>query len=247
MNDMGAATLTKMTLDPAAYSTTIYGLQPGTMYTIYFGYKDYNTGDEGTVVDVVKVTTKPLSYSLTTTKVGLDGIHFNLKLNRDDGLDQNPASKVVLYLGSSTLADASINMTSDAYAAAFSDAGYEGIIVPSSSLGTSTFRLELEGFTIEGNTVNVRPDTSASPMYAQGSYQAVPMATQSVPEEAPAAPPAANTADDAKAAADDAKASAQAAAKANAKAQDDNSEKAATNAAADSPETTASDPEGGSE
>ncbi|MDR1013779.1 MAG: hypothetical protein LBL86_02195 [Coriobacteriales bacterium] len=183
MSDPGVNDITKITLDPAAYSTTVYGLQPGTMYTVYFGYKDYNGTADGTVVDVVKVTTKPLSYSLTTTLIGLDGIHFNLKLNKADGVDTgNTSAKVVLYTGANSLPDTSpVSMTTAIYNAAFSDAGYDGVIVPDTVLGTATFRLELEGFTINGNPVNVRPDTSTSPLYAQSVYQAAPVQVQQAP------------------------------------------------------------------
>jgi hypothetical protein len=185
LSDAGTtAGLTKTTLNPDEYSSIIYGLDPGTMYTIYFGYKDYNTSAEGTVVDVVKITTKPLTYGLTVQKVSDDGVHFNLKLNAGDGLD--PVGTVALYMGGST-PDGQVGVD---FAAAYTSGGWNGVVSLTSGqpIGTGTFTIDIEGFSINGNPVKIRPDSMQELLLAAAlSYAAAP---SSVPNDSAGAAPA---------------------------------------------------------
>ncbi|MDR1088824.1 MAG: hypothetical protein LBL23_06110 [Coriobacteriales bacterium] len=70
------------------YKATVYDLNPGTMYTVALGCKEYATGLD-TVVDVLKVTTPAIDYKVNVLKVGLTGVNFNVKLDSTFVLDQN--------------------------------------------------------------------------------------------------------------------------------------------------------------
>jgi hypothetical protein len=70
------------------YKTTIYDINPGTMYTVALGCKDYETGRD-TIVDIIKVTTPAINYNVNVTRVALDSVHFTLKLDSNYVLDQN--------------------------------------------------------------------------------------------------------------------------------------------------------------
>jgi hypothetical protein len=180
MSDTGMENLQKLSLDPAAYNAMLYDLAPGTMYTLYFGFRDYNSDEAGTVVDIVKVTTKPLNYSLTVSKVALDGINFNLKLSNTDNLDYTTTAKVALYVGTDPTPVSTAVLTTAAYNAAYSNEGWNGFVSYSAALlGNATFHLELEGLTINGQSVKTRPDTMMMAQYAMQSYQGEPVPVQS--------------------------------------------------------------------
>jgi hypothetical protein len=151
-------------LSAEEYETTVYGLDPGTMYTVQFGCRKYEDQDDaGEIADVVKITTKPLTYSLSATRVTPTGVEFNLKLNKGDGLDTD-SGKVVLNIGGNAAAETG----GVDYAAAYSADGWNGKVTY--SMGISEFTLELEGLKIGGQPVTLRPLYLTASAYAVATY-----------------------------------------------------------------------------
>ncbi|MDR0853757.1 MAG: hypothetical protein LBN34_05255 [Clostridiales Family XIII bacterium] len=136
-----------MDLDPESYQVLVHGLNPGTMYTVQFGCRIYESG-ESQIADIVKIATKPLSYSLTATKVRVDGIEFNLKLNSGDALDNT--GKVELLIGGTS--QTGVNIVFDNV---YTAEGWNGFIPFNTTI--TNFELALTGLQIGGSPITIKP------------------------------------------------------------------------------------------
>jgi hypothetical protein len=165
-------------LDAEEYEASIPGLDPGVLYTVQFGCRKYDS-DEMQISDVVKISTKPLTYNLTATKVaeGGAGVHFHLKMNEGDGLAGGKGD-VELLIGTTRKGSVAIN-----FKKAYSSGGWDGYIELSEPIGTSNFTLSLSGLEIDGNPVSLRPDSLDAQSYTNPSF-----ATYAVPDKAESEP-----------------------------------------------------------
>ncbi|MDR2106088.1 MAG: hypothetical protein LBP24_01615 [Coriobacteriales bacterium] len=151
---------TELNID--TYSTTVYDINPGTMYTVALGCKDYESGQD-TIVDIVKVTTPPINYSVNVTRVALDSVHFTLKLDVNYPLDQtNPATapssqpQAVLY-GIGSNGETELGRTNINVGAAVQGNGWASRIIPTDpgaiQSGYSNFTVRLVSTYYQGRPV----------------------------------------------------------------------------------------------
>ena len=152
----------KVDLNSDEYQATVRGLNPGTMYTVQFGCRLYESGDEQ-IADVVKISTKPLSYSLMPLEVSAEGVKFNLKLNEGDGLDPGTGTVSVMM---GLIRDAGpLNID---FAAAYSPEGWNGFIEWTGA--KNNFELVLNDLKIGGHSVSPRPENYGGNVYTLSTF-----------------------------------------------------------------------------
>jgi hypothetical protein len=130
---------------------------------VALGCKDYESGRD-TIVDIIKVTTPAINYSVNVTRVALDSVHFTLQLDANYPLDQtNPAGaaspqpQAVLYGIGSGGAETKLASIPISVGAAVQGSGWASSITPGDAnaiqSGYSNFAVRLEDTYYQGRQV----------------------------------------------------------------------------------------------
>lgn len=147
-----------ISLDKKATSYRVTDLDPDTNYTVRMGYKIVNA--DATSKDVIEdmtvtKTTKP-SENLRVTKVGLDKIYYNLKI--DSSFVYDGGAKIKVYVDGTEDEALGTTLTKDQLHIAASGTGYElSFKRPEYS---SSIKIELTNTKYDGNKVNSNVSTT---------------------------------------------------------------------------------------
>ncbi len=126
---------------------TIYGLNPGTSYTVSLGYRTYES-EEDYVVDVVKVQTADIATRIRVDRLMCDKVAFNLKLDSDYVID---SGRIVLLADGTEVDTVEIDV-----AAAISSEGWSSTLGYSSA---TTLELRLEDIEYDGEPISLENAT----------------------------------------------------------------------------------------